>query len=252
MIYKTVSCKEVIARVYAGLDKQAEDRWVDMVEWIGQALDKIGTYTQLEHKVACVDIVDYKGVLPCDFYSVNQIYYNGYPMRPNPSTMGNYLVSIKTGDNNVDPFTEAKLEDLPGFLKANTSINVYNQHTFTMDSCYIRPTFKEGTLFMSYNAFPVDEDGFPLVPKDEMFIEACFWYILMMLALPDWYAGRGSRYEDCRAKWNFYCVGAAAKANSPDLMRLENIKDQWVRLLPNINRFSTFFANLNKQENLNL
>lgn len=252
MIYKEISCKDIIARVYRDLNARGDDRWVDMIEWIGDALDKIGTYTQLKHRVCRLDIEDYKTKLPEDLYSLNQIYYNGYPLRVNTGTFYNYLLTYKSpAKDTTSPITEESLEGIPGFLSA-TAPNQYNQDVCTIDPCYLKTSFKTGTVYISYNAFPLDEDGFPLIPDNAMFKEACFWYIAMQLCLPDWFSGKSSRYEEARDKWNFYCKAAAAAANSPDITRLENIKNQWVRLLPNINRGSSFFIDLNKQENLNI
>ena len=45
MIYKLTSVKSVIAKVFTDLDLQEETHRVsDMIEWAGEALEKIGAF----------------------------------------------------------------------------------------------------------------------------------------------------------------------------------------------------------------
>lgn len=94
MIYKTVSVKRVIAKVFTDLDLQeGEHRVADMIEWAGEALEKIGAFPSFINKVTgrdnnpLLEIINYQSKLPCDFHTVIQVSFseniNGpyYPMR---------------------------------------------------------------------------------------------------------------------------------------------------------------------------
>lgn len=94
MIYKTTSVKRVIAKVFTDLDLQeGEHRISDMIEWAGEALEKIGAFPSFINKVTgrdnnpLLEIVNYQTKLPCDFHTVIQVSFseniNGpfYPMR---------------------------------------------------------------------------------------------------------------------------------------------------------------------------
>jgi len=94
MIYKLVSIKRVIAKVFTDLDLQEGDhRVLDMVEWASEALEKIGAFPSFINKVTgrdaepIITIGNYQSRLPCDFHSVIQVSFseniNGpfYPMR---------------------------------------------------------------------------------------------------------------------------------------------------------------------------
>lgn len=94
MIYKTTSVKRVIAKVFTDLDLQeGEHRISDMIEWCGEALEKIGAFPSFVNKVAGKDnepllvISNYQTKLPCDFHRPIQIAYAlneagpFYPMR---------------------------------------------------------------------------------------------------------------------------------------------------------------------------
>lgn len=94
MIYKQTSVKKVIAKVFTDLElKEGDHRLSDMIEWAGEAMEKIGAFPALSTKVSGKDeqpllqISNYQASLPNDFHRLIQIAYsktvNGpfYPMR---------------------------------------------------------------------------------------------------------------------------------------------------------------------------
>jgi hypothetical protein len=77
MIYKTVSSKAVIAKVFRDL-KPTTDNWViDSVEWIGEGLEYIGYSAGLEKKASTVSISNHRSPLPCELVDIIQVEYNG-------------------------------------------------------------------------------------------------------------------------------------------------------------------------------
>lgn len=94
MIYKLTSVKRVIAKVFTDLDLQeGEHRVTDMIEWAGEALEKIGAFPSFINKVTGKDgnpyleVFNYQSKLPCDFHSLIQVSFSTnldgpyYPMR---------------------------------------------------------------------------------------------------------------------------------------------------------------------------
>jgi hypothetical protein len=75
-IYKNVSSKEIIRKVFRDL-KPANANWLDdAIEWMGEALEHIGASTQLCTKHAVIPITNHKGSLPGDLYYINQVAVN--------------------------------------------------------------------------------------------------------------------------------------------------------------------------------
>ena len=73
MIYRSVSAKSVIAKVYRDLQLKQSDRWIDMLEWIGEALEHIGSFNQLIKKEEMGIVVkNYRAILPCDIREIVQ------------------------------------------------------------------------------------------------------------------------------------------------------------------------------------
>lgn len=94
MITKLTSTREIVAKVIADLDlKEDEIKITDIVEYIGEAIEKIGGISQYAKKVSGVDgvpvipIHDHRAPLPCDLHQLHQVAYSWnacgpwFPMR---------------------------------------------------------------------------------------------------------------------------------------------------------------------------
>ena len=106
-------------------------------------------------------------------------------------------------------------------------------------------------MCLSYTAFPVDEDCYPLVPDDISFREAMFWYIYKKFLLGGYMPNaNGMTYQVAEEQWKYYCTQARNAANYPDIEKYESFLNQWVRLIPNINRHDDNFRDINRREDL--
>lgn len=255
MIYNLVSCKKVIAKVFSDLDLQeGTHRVTDMIEYIGEGLKKIGAFPQFITKVTgkegspLLEIEDYQAKLPVDLYSINQVSYssilNGpfYPLRAAAgSYSSNHGLTLQYGQTSTDPNTQPSAENY----------TIYSgDYQYTISGGYIKTNIKSGYLLISYQAIPVDEDNYPLVPDDESFFEALYWYINMKLMYPKWVAGqvRDAVYYDAKSSWNYYRKQAYGNAMMPNADQLETIKNVWVRLIPEINANKAFYSGVGEQE----
>lgn len=231
MINGYTSVKTVIAKVYRDLNLQEEDRWVSMVEWAAEALLFIGAFPQFKPKDEIIDIEGYKGSLPCDYYKTVQVMYGTIPL------------TMATGSFD---FTD----------DCDDCHNLKTRHTFvySINDSYIFTNFKNGQLCLSYLAFPVDEDGFPLIPDNVSYREAVYHYIVKKLFYPDYISGKlnPNIYQDMEAEWDAHCMQARGKANMPDVDKMQSIMNQFVRLIPDINAHSAGFTTLNAKEKIRL
>ena len=142
------------------------------------------------------------------------------------------------------------------FPNAESCPECINQTT-KVKECYfiendrIKTSFASGKVCLSYKAFPTDEDCYPLVPDDISFKEAMFWYVYKKMLLGgETPVENGINYVFAEQQWKYYCTQARNAANYPDIDRYESFMNQWVRLIPNINRHSAGFENLGTRETL--
>ena len=286
MIYNTISSKAIIRKVFRDLNPNG-DNWIeDAIEWIGEALEHIGATTQFETKQCVLNIVEYKAVLPKCLYYINQVSSSGIT----GSQVSNELSIIKAKINDLNATLAAnpnqdlnyQLRDLSSRviilessyfkdpstltpLKYGTSTfakdihcnNCVNENAsgdawYIIENGYIKTSFKTGEVCMSYMAFPIDEDCYPLVPDDISYKEAMFWYIYKKLILLGYdRAINGIDYKLAEAQWKYYCTQARNAANYPDIAKYSSFMNQWTRLIPSINHHESDFSDLGTRETLN-
>jgi hypothetical protein len=255
MIYNLVSIKKVIAKVATDLDWTEETHRIsDCIEYASEALKKIGAYPQFVTKVTGKEqvplllIENYQAKLPVDLYSINQISYSSttvgpfYPMRgAMGSYTSNHVLTVTYGSQSTATSTRPTSE-------TNTIFS--GDYQYSINGGYIKTNLKDGYLLISYQAIPVDSDNYPLVPDDESFFEALYWYINMKLMYPKWVAGqvRDAVYYDAKSSWNYYRKQAYGNAMMPNVDELETIKNVWTRLIPEINANKNYFTTVGDQE----
>ena len=284
-IYKNVSSKTIIRKVFRDLNI-SNDNWVeDSIEWMGEALEHIGSSSQLCQKGTTISIADYTGVLPSDLYYINQVAVNTTVGAATASELTAVLAKIKVIEDKLasDPSQDfstdlRKLNErmlvlqniylsdsqgslvpmaystdtFPTALHCNDCVNekAISDDTYFINSGHIKTSFEKGTVCLSYTAFPVDDDCYPMVPDDISFKEALFWYIVKKLILRGMRLPIQMQYDMAENQWKYYCSQARNAANYPDIDRMESFMNQWVRLIPEISRADNGFKHLNVRENL--
>lgn len=115
---------------------------------------------------------------------------------------------------------------------------------------YIMCNVPCGFLKLSYNAIPIDEDGYPMVPDLASYQEAVYWYIAMKYLYPKRLRNEIARddYYDIRRSWNFYRKQAYAELIMPNQDEMESIKNDWNKLWPEINDHSGFYSHTGERQ----
>lgn len=224
MLFGEVSSKSVVAKVIRDLHLQDADRWVSMIEWIGEALAFIGAFDQFVNRtIFNLEVKNKRALLPCDLYSIVQISRQGIPLQ--------YLGGSF---------------DFSFHCEGSPNLKTKNRQGYTIEGQFINLNFNDTTINLAYQAFNTDKEGWPMLPDEVSFKEACFRYIVMKMRYPDWELGRISdiKYEKIEERWHFYCAQARGVANMPNIDQMEAMKNFWNRLIPNIHEHDSFFNNL--------
>lgn len=116
---------------------------------------------------------------------------------------------------------------------------------------------KDGYIKLAYKAIATDERGYPLIPDLSSYQEAIYWYVTMKLSFSKWFKGRlGGKgvntgqnlYTFVQQQWNFYRNQAYAEAMMPTADDMQNIKNDWNKLIPDWDGDDTFFKHINKEQ----
>jgi len=289
-VYKTKSSKTIIRKIFRDLKPADDNWIDDAIEWIGEALEHIGASTQLLHKQCVLDVKNHKVLLPTDLYYINQVAINNSVSPVSSKELDTLIDKVKElkaeiadaqangleyssttsilheinsrivvlenvyfkNSNNMQPL-QYGASNFHRSMHCDDCVNenVNYEDTYIIDNDYIKTSFESGKICLSYKAFPTDEDCFPLVPDDISYSEALFWYIYkkILLSKPD-FKNNGINYGTAEQQWKYYCTQARNAANYPDIDRYESYMNQWVRMIPNINRHDVGFEQLNNREDL--
>tara|TARA_R100000808_G_C2152007_1_gene161264 strand:- start:3973 stop:4848 length:876 start_codon:yes stop_codon:yes gene_type:complete len=289
-VYKTTSSKTLIRKIFRDLKPDRDNWIDDAIEWIGEALEHIGSATQLNQKQCVLTVEDHKVLLPTDLYYINQVAINSSVSPAASKELDTLTTKVTElqeaivaaqADGLEYSTTASVLHEINSRIVVLENIyfkdsnqmqplqygastfhrsmhcdncvneNINYEDTYIVDNDYIKTSFQSGKICLSYMAFPTDEDCFPLVPDDISFKEALFWYVYKKILLSNpQFKNNGIDYSFAEQQWKYYCTQARNAANYPDIDKYESYMNQWVRMIPNINRHDVGFEQLNTRESL--
>lgn len=281
MIYQTDSIQEVIGRVIRNTRVQDTSYILAMDEWIPEAMGLMHTKTVLSNRWEDIDIHFHKGLLPRGTKIVKAVEHNGHRI-----PQGN---SVKTVDappehhqRHPAPLgTTNAFEFIPQFYDAppqtnpqeNSIIYTYDLKSLDAEQCnglscdhkawydiepgYILTSFKTGRLRIHYKSIPLDEDGMPLIPDNEDYKQALYFYCRAMMIGAGW-EDRVFSYDKIMAPgipWNQgtghftnYAARAVSSIRYPSVDQMEFRWNAHERLIKDDQYFNKFFSTPHKEE----
>lgn len=134
--------------------------------------------------------------------------------------------------------------------------NRLSPYTYKINNGVIFTSFENGYINMQYKAYPIDSEGFLMIPDDEKFRVALKYHIMYKLDFRRWRSNPASSglkalLNDSEQRRDFYVGAARNKAHIPSIDGMEKLKNQWLRSIPKINEHSNGFASLGKAERRN-
>jgi len=258
MVYNAVSSLAILAKVYR--DNNIDDNIEGYVlEWIGEALEFIGTGVQLIEKEEWIVSTNHSATLPSDLQQLETVWtVQEAPLKDNwqdeefPYDLkaiekeqkillnrSDQLLHGGIGRSSTDIPRESfntsgrtSFQELQGKDPQETDKNQLSgnyQETYHLNGNEVKTSFPEGILLIQYKAIPTDENGFPLVPDHISFKEALTWYVTKKLIR------RGHNlsmdYGSANQQWKLYCTQARNKATFPDMDEYENFLRSWVQMV---------------------
>ena len=231
MISNFVSVGTVAAKLYRDMGINKEINFSDVIEWCNEVLLKVGAYSQFKEISECIELVDGKACLPNGFYKLVDISYQNHPLHWSTNTLAhNY---------------QCEGCQIP---KCCTQYNFYINDSYIITD--INNCQQGDKICIVYLGMPVDCDGYPMIPDDVYFMEACAKYCTYMLDYQDWRKGQlpDKVFQKSEVDYLFYVRSARGAANMPNAAQLENLKNIMTRLIPKQNDYNSFFKNTSSQE----
>lgn len=181
----------------------------------------VGMPQMYQDKEVEVVIEEYRGLLPCDLVSIQQV------------------KDLETGLC-MNSMTDSFSGQLPDHQYAS----------FKANECVIFTSFPEGTVQIAYKAIPIDDDGFPLLMDNEVYLEALEKYITMNILKQKFQVGKisGGVYQDAQQDYYAAVKHLEGELRAPSPAELETIGRIWNTMLPSRHQFEQGYTTLGVKE----
>lgn len=208
---------------------------VDMETAIQYTIDFIhvfGLPKMFEDKQAEVDIEEHRGELPCDLISIKQV------------------KDMKTGiclrgmTDNFDP-------DFRNDIRHTLGYTVYDQEmTFKTQNRVIFTSFPCGRILIAYKSIPVDENGFPLILDNPVYLRALEAFIKkeVFTILFDQNKVSAQVLQNAAADYAWRAGQLQNEFVIPSVSEMEALQRSWCTLLQRTTEFDDGFKNLGNRE----
>nr|DAO34817.1 MAG TPA: hypothetical protein [Crassvirales sp.] len=204
-----------------------------VVNYTVHFLQIVGVPNEFEEKTVLIDIKDYRGCLPCDYYDMIQVrtYKEGeYCPRVFRYTTDSFHNSPKKGDSDT--------WDL----------------TYKLQNSIIYTSIKEGTIEIAYHAIKVDKEGYPMIPENSSFIQALELYIKkkVFTILFDQGKINNAVLQNTQQEYAWAVGQAQRDLTMPTIDQMESISNMWTQLLQRNNEHSKGMKPLGRREYIKL
>ncbi len=266
IINKFISVKSILEDILRETQSELPLSFEDCVYYVYEALGIMDQPLQFIKKVTGhvanpdLDITNYRAEMPCDVYRVEKIAVNGFPARYAGGSF-HHLLSGEccdvAGSTSTDIFTDSFGNQFSPQQSASLGTALLDSYTFDINNNYLTLSTQTGKVCMAYLAFPTDKDGFPMIPDDINYKVACKKYLIMKIRYIDWSkdpsnSGKRALFTYDEGEWLWYVGKATNKAKMPDIHQMENLKNQIIRLIPNINAFDSHFSTLGSKQQIKI
>lgn len=191
------------------------------IQYTVDFLQTVGFPQTFIEKSACLDIKDYRALLPCDLIQIIQV---------KDAKSNRYLRSMSSSVYDKDK----------------------NNLTFKTQGNIIYTSFKEGTIEIYYKAIPIDVNEVPLIPDHPIFLKALELYIKK-----EWFTilfdmGKINQQvlHNTQQEYAFKVAQCTNLFTVPSVSEMQTITNMLNKLLPDNRQFETGFKNLGVKEEL--
>lgn len=220
--YNYISINEILARIkrHPFLENISFER---VVQYVLDFFRRVGLPKMFIDKIDVIDIHDYRGVLPCDLVQINQI-------------------------------REMKSKVC---LRAMTdNFNGHNRHciktemSFKTQGNVLFVSFKKGKVEISYKAMAVDDEGYPLILDNPIFLQALENYIKKeeFSILFDLSQIPAVVLNNARQEYAWSVGQLSSELTLPSVSEMESLSRMWSTLVQRTTDFDKGFRDLGNRE----
>ena len=231
-----------IRRVLEDLIEDAHMENLTLEQVVRHAIRFIGKHgfpRFYQDKVIDLDIHEFRGLLPCDLISIQQVkdIKSGICMRAMTDNFPEGMLNPDSNERRLHP--------------ERVGLNVMRPElSFKTQGRIIYTNFPEGQIQIAYKSIPLDEDGFPLLIDNENYLDALEAYIAMKVLRNKFRQGKvpAAVYQDAQQEYGFAAASLQVEFNTPSVSEMQSITNMFNSLIPRVSEFYNGFQNLGDRE----
>lgn len=261
LIAKYTSSKETINNFFRNTAYNDMFNYGDAAYWTYEAMELVGHPLQYIPKVIghkedplydlAYESNHFRVKLPDDFHKLIAVAVDGVLALPTQN-MFHHLLDGSCCGYDTDAVPAENFYDnfgntfSPQALPLNTRI-VANPPQFSINNNYLTFDIKEGKVCMAYYAFPLDDEGFPLIPDDVKYKRAVASYLQMRIDYILWRQEMLSDkvYMKSEEDWRWNVASASSHLKMPELNQMESLRRQLTKMIVRNEDFRTAFSTIN-------
>lgn len=200
-----------------------------------------------QDKIDNIEINDFRGLLPCDLVSIIQVKDLDTDVCLRAMT-DNFTPGLIPTPPTSSPTSADALQ--PGELYIPPMKRYLDEPAFKTQGRVIYTSFPKGMVQIAYKSIPVDENGFPLLFDNEMYIEALKAFIKMKVFTIKFDKGdiTAGILQNAKQDYAFASGQLAAEFTIPSVSEMESLTRMFNTLIPRTRHFDNGFKNMGDRE----
>ena len=205
-----------------------------------------------QDKVEEVEIKDFRGLLPCDLISINQVKdtQTGICLR---SMTDNFPAAMSTRKEPcIDPTNNVKIAGETKDWYIPELRHYGEEPSFKTQGRVIFTSFPAGIVEVSYKSIPVDDDGFPLLIDNEVYLLALKAYIKQEVFTIKFDMGNlsASVLQNAQREYCWAAGRLGSEFTIPSVSEMESLSRMWNAMIPRMRGFDDGFRHVGNREYL--
>lgn len=249
----------------------------DILEWLPEGIDMLSrtgtlatTSTPSLNEAGSLVTVNHVVKIPCDLVAILAIedqFGQRIPEGGDITDITRPTTAIASPANvarasvfEVNPLVHQTEDGVPT-TAPGTSIPIYGEDleqvtSVSSNGAYykvsgncIQTSFESGFIKVHYLQRPLDHDGYPMIPDNQNFRTALYWYVMRML-IGAGYEHPVFKYDACDINFEKFAARAIGEITYPSLDEYARIEASFIRLVPPRHFTNDFFINSEQTQSI--
>jgi hypothetical protein len=205
-----------------------------------------------QDKIVDIEIEDFKGLLPCDLISIIQVkdLKTGVCLRSMTDNFAHGMVPhCKPPKHHEDVLNNAKHHPKrPWYIPP--MFRFIEEPAFKTQGRIIYTSFPEGSVRIAYKAVMTDEDGFPMIMDNEVYLDALESYITLMVYRQKFRNGKinANVLQEIQQSYAVAVKLLDTEMTTPSYAEAEAMSRYMQSLIPRVHEFDKAFRDLGRRQ----